>query len=203
MEKITFKDFKNGKGFFDIYLRDEDIKLLTDDGIKDDDILINFAYTDYGGDFFDRVAIEFFSDKKYSNCFHSHNTVYYGKNGILWGNIARDFLEASERHPLGYENIEDFYFQKEREAQEKQAHEFLNDYKDDNGEELNEKQKNYALGTICEELQNHSILSSGTIDICEDTLIKTLQEFLQGDYKIILSEEREKIADNQYFGKIE
>lgn len=202
MEKMTFKDFKHGKGYFDISLRDDDIVLLQEEGVKDDDIIINFAYTDYGGDFLDKVCIQFFLDRK-EKTFHAHNTVYYGKNAILWGDIAKKFLEECQSYPLGFENLEDFYSEKEGEARDKQAQDFLNDYKDEDNKELSEHEKECAFNIICDKLSEHSILPSGTIDICESELDEALRVFLEGDYKILLSQERERIIDIQTIGKIE
>lgn len=90
----------------------------------------------------------------------------------------------------------------EREAQEKQAQEFLDDFKDEENNSLTDHQKNCAFWTICNKLSEHSILSSGMIDINEDDLIESLQEYLNNDYKMELSIDRERIADSQYIGKI-
>ena len=186
MQNLTIKDVLNGKGFISYAMRDN-IKELN---LNDDTIVVNFAYTDYGGDFFDKVAIEYFSIIQYSNCFIVENTCYYGKNAVLFGSVAKDFIEATKNYPLGYDDIEDFYSNMEREAQIEQAKEFLNDYKDEDNNKLSDKVKDDCLYIIIDKLSEHSILSSGTIDICESELEDTLNTFLNGDYKMILSKNR-------------
>ena len=204
MEKLTFKDFKAGKGFWAD--REEDVITLEAQGLKDNDIIINFAYTDYGGDFVDNVCIEYFIEEARQDKtlnFNWHKTAYYGKNGILWGDIAVKFWEACQNYLLGYDGIEDFYYTKLYEAQLSQAQDFLNDYEKTLEKPFDDNFAKAVIPILTDVLNNYNILPSGQIDICENTLIEALNDFLEGDYKMILSEEREKKADLQYIGKIE
>jgi hypothetical protein len=93
VEKLTFRDFKNGKGHHNLIMRYDDMKELKANGIKNDDILIHFIYSDYGGDYLDRVAIKYFSQKKYQNCFRVYNIFGGGKSGLLWGTVASRFFQ--------------------------------------------------------------------------------------------------------------
>jgi hypothetical protein len=194
MESLTLKSFKEGKGFWAD--REEDIKELEAQGLTDDSIIINFAYTDYGGHFIDRVAIEFFKNEK---CFRAYDTVYYGQNAILWGDVAKAFKEQSQNYPLGYAGLEDFYYQKEYEAQATTADELLEDYKNEEGEPLTAKAKQDCFGRLIDILSGYSIMSSGCIDFCESEVIEKLEDFLNGDYQLILSKDREAKLDSQYY----
>lgn len=122
MEKLTFKDFLNGKGFASYDMRDQ-IKELN---LKDDDILVNLAYTDYGGDVFDKVAIRYFTEKYKENII-KENTCYCGENAFIFGSIAKEFFIAFERYPLGFEDIEELYYQMEREAENESFKSFIDD----------------------------------------------------------------------------
>jgi hypothetical protein len=73
---------------------------------------INVAYTDYGGNFFDKVVIEYFFKKYPDNIIWEH-TMYNGKNAIIFGDIVSEFIEATESYPLGFEDIESLFFEME------------------------------------------------------------------------------------------
>jgi hypothetical protein len=190
MEVLTVKKFKNGSGFF------SDREVLNDIKLKDDDILINFAYTDYGGDFFDRIAIDFFIDRKEEN-FIFENTYYYGKNGILWGKTAVDFKEATEKYFLGYEDIEDFYYQKQYESEEKSFQFFVDDEFSDH------EHKERILSYLMQEKSGYySILSSGDVDFSSDKLITFVEDYLENILPLELSKEREEKTNVQYYDVI-
>lgn len=81
---------------------------------KQSDIYINFAYTDYGGDFFDRVAIAYFKENHPDNIVYE-STSWHGENAYIFGEIAKEFKEATDNYLLGFEDIEDYYYEKEQE----------------------------------------------------------------------------------------
>jgi hypothetical protein len=81
---------------------------------KQSDIYINFAYTDYGGDFFDRIAIAYFKENHPDNIVYE-NTYFNGENAYIFGEIAKEFKEETDNYLLGFESIEEYYFEKERE----------------------------------------------------------------------------------------
>lgn len=85
--------------------------------IKPEDIIINFAYTDYGGDFFDKVCIAFFAEN-YPNNIVKEDTYYYGQNAFIFGEVAKEFLEVTENYLLGFDGIESFYYEMENEERE-------------------------------------------------------------------------------------
>jgi len=85
--------------------------------IKPEDTIINFAYTDYGGDFFDKVCIAFFAEK-YPNNIVKENTGLNGENAFIFGEVAKEFLEETDNYLLGYEDIESFFYEMENEERE-------------------------------------------------------------------------------------
>ncbi|MES2382435.1 MAG: hypothetical protein V4538_15415 [Bacteroidota bacterium] len=85
--------------------------------IKENDIIVNFAFTDYGGDFFDKVCCKYFAENNPDN-FIKESTYYYGENGFLFGEVAREFLEVTENYLLGFNDIESFYCEMENEERE-------------------------------------------------------------------------------------
>lgn len=198
MEKLTFKDFKNGKGFW--HDKEEDIIILENEGLKDNDIIVNFAFTDYGGDYFDKVCIEYFEENKEKN-FLSHKTVYYGKNGILYGKIAENFWEETQNYLLGYKDIEDYYFQSQYKIQNEETKNFLNEVKY-NDLELTEETKDLCFPYLLEYFEDKNILSSGSIDFCYSEAEEKLFDIIENILPLELSKQREKIADSQYIGKI-
>ena len=197
MESFTLKDFEAGKGFW--YDREDLIKELKAQGLKDTDIIVNFAYTDYGGHFIDNVFIQYFEENK-SITFAVQETVYYGKNAILWGKEAQEVKAQSVNYPLGYENIEDFYYQKENEAIDKGIIDFLGEYKNENEEVLTDEENKavfYFLSQECLDL--FSVQSGGNVDYSTDTVNLEIETFLNGNYKIIKSQDREAKLDKQYY----
>lgn len=99
----------------------------------EDTMVLNFAYTDYGGDFFDKVAIKFF-EENYPDNIVVENTAYSGQNAIVFGEPAREFAEVSERYLLGFDNIEDYYYEMQYEQEREDFENFLDDLKDDDYE---------------------------------------------------------------------
>jgi len=86
--------------------------------MQPNDVVINFGYSDYGGDFFDKVCIAFFAEN-YPNNIVKETTYYSGENAFIFGEVAAEFLEVTENYLLGFDNIESFYYEmenKEREA---------------------------------------------------------------------------------------
>lgn len=85
--------------------------------MQPNDVVINFAYTDYGGDFFDKVCCQFFAEN-YPNNFIKENTGWSGENGFLFGEVAKEFIEVTENYLLGFDDIESFYYEMENEERE-------------------------------------------------------------------------------------
>lgn len=64
--------------------------------------------------FFDRVAIAYFKENHPDNIVYE-STSWNGENAYIFGEIAKEFKEATDNYLLGFENIEDYYWEKEQE----------------------------------------------------------------------------------------
>jgi hypothetical protein len=96
--------------------------------MKKGDPIVSFAYTDYGGSFGDKVAIEYFKENHPKNIVFE-NTGYGGQNGIVFGEPAKEFLKESKNYLLGYEDMESFYYEMVSEQEVKDFKMFLSDIK--------------------------------------------------------------------------
>jgi hypothetical protein len=105
-----------------------DLKEELKSKMKKGDEIVAFSYTDYGGSFGDKVAIEYFKENHPKNIVFEE-TAYNGQNGIVFGEVAEDFLEETEDYPLGYEDMESFYYDMQSEQEEKDFKLFLSDIK--------------------------------------------------------------------------
>lgn len=74
--------------------------------------ILNFAYTDYGGTFFDKVVIKYFNEK-HPEFIVSESTGWNGENAFLFGPIANEFYEATERYLLGFGDMEEYFYDME------------------------------------------------------------------------------------------
>lgn len=95
-----------------------------------DNVVISFAYTDYGGDFLDKVAIEYFKENYPDNTL-SENTSYSGENAFVFGEPAQEWIDSTEDYPLGFEDFEGFYSEKENDAEYESYEYFLSDLERD------------------------------------------------------------------------
>jgi len=98
--------------------------------MKKGDDVIHFAFTDYGGDFMDKVAIEYFEENYPKNTL-SETTAYYGKNAFVFGKPATEWIESTEDYPLGFEDFESYYYEKQNEQENEDFERFLDDLKRD------------------------------------------------------------------------
>jgi hypothetical protein len=96
--------------------------------MKEGDEIVAFGYTDYGGSFGDKVAIEYFKENHPKNIVFE-GAAYNGQNGIVFGEVAKEFLEETKDYPLGYEDMESFYYQMQNAQEEKDFKLFLSDIK--------------------------------------------------------------------------
>lgn len=95
----------------------------------------NFAYTDYGGTFWDKVCIAYFK-QNFPDNFVFENCGWNGENGILFNtpedtNLVEDFREATENYLLGYGNLEELYTEMEWEQTKGDFKWFLDDLQRD------------------------------------------------------------------------
>ena len=91
-----------------------------------DNVVISFAYTDYGGDFLDKVAIRYFQENYPENTL-VENAGYNGENAYVFGEPAKEWIESTEDYPLGFENIEELYYEMQNESEYESFEYYLDD----------------------------------------------------------------------------
>lgn len=157
--------------------------------VKKDETIIHFGYSDYGGQFFDKVAIEYFKENHPKNTI-SENTGYNGQVAFVFGKPAEEFVEESkDGNILGYETLQDTYSEMEREAEEKSFKFFLDDIKD------KYTVKKGALDKLEEERSGYySIMSDGQLDFS----YSELTSFLEKEGLIVKNKESGGEIDDEY-----
>lgn len=136
--------------------------------ISEGEEVLSFSYTDYGGDFFDKVGIEYFIKHYPDNIVWEH-TIYSGKNGIIFGDVVKEFKEEYESYPLGFDDIESFFYEMTNEVEHEDFTRFIEDIKSE-----------YVVSDECMNwlIDNksgyYSITTQG-LDFCYSDLIKELE----------------------------
>ena len=74
--------------------------------------VVNLAYTDYGGDFFDIVVMDYFLERHPENIV-AEPTSYSGRNAFLFGEVAGRFAEETEKYLLGFDDLEEYCAERE------------------------------------------------------------------------------------------
>lgn len=157
----TVTDLQNRKQYY----ASNDLIEQLEAKVNNRDTIINFAYTDYGGTFFDKVCIAYFTENHPNNIV-SEPAAYYGQNAFIFGDIAAEFLKETDRYPLGFETIEEYFYEKEREERDKGMAYFissLNSNKYEVTEDIPDEFIEY-IESYC------NILTSG-LDYCESDMI--------------------------------
>jgi hypothetical protein len=133
-----------------------------------------FAYTDYGGDAFDVLCCKYF-EENYPDYFVWENTSWSGRNGILVNPPDRDligeFEEAMEEYVLGFEDMEEAYWELEAEAMEEAVAYFLESNTDEDGEPIYASREE----EVREWLWNNGSLDTQGWDYSEHSLIEYLE----------------------------
>jgi hypothetical protein len=83
--------------------------------ISEGDIILNFAYTDYGGDFFDKMIIRYFKEN-HPESIVLETTGWNGENAFIFGELAKQLSESMESYLLGFEDTESFFSEMENEV---------------------------------------------------------------------------------------
>jgi len=138
--------------------------------MKKGDDIIHFAFTDYGGDFMDKVAIEYFEENYPKNTL-SETTAYYGKNAFVFGKPATEWLEASEDYPLGFEDFESYYYEKQNEQENEDFERFLDDLKRD-GYDVSDE----AMGWLNENRGGYYGMTTQGLDFSYEDLTDDLKK---------------------------
>ena len=126
----------------------------------DADYGFNVGYTNHGGSFLDKVIIAYFEENYPENIIFE-NTSWDGKNAIIFGGIAKEFIECYESYALGFEYLENYYYQIEEDARNEYIQYLCELYP------LTDLQIHEATEYLEE---NCTYLTSG-VDICEIDLL--------------------------------
>ena len=145
-------------------------KLKTQKNNVEDKDVIAFAYTDYGGDILDKYAIEYFLENHPNNIV-VESTSYSGKNAFVFGKPAKEWMEETEDYPLGFEDFESFYYDKENEDFEEGINFFIEDLKRDYSFDEDE-----VRDSLLEQFSGYFNVSTSGLDYSEDTMINYLKE---------------------------
>lgn len=80
---------------------------------KHSDIYLNFAYTNYGGSFFDKVIISYFKENYPENIVHER-TSWDGENAFVFGEPAKELYELIETgNILDFDYLGQYYTEME------------------------------------------------------------------------------------------
>lgn len=134
--------------------------------------VIAFAYTDYGGDYLDKVAIEYFLEN-YPNNIVVENTSYFGKNAFVFGEPATKWIESTEDYPLGFEDFESYYYEQEFIQTENDFNYFLNELENDD-EFVFEMDKSSILEYLMENYSGYFNMTTQGLDYNSSYLLDDL-----------------------------
>lgn len=94
---------------------------------KHSDIYLNFAYTNYGGSFLDKVVISYFKKYYPENIVHE-KTSWSGENAFIFGEPAKelyDFIKTG--YILGFDCLEQYYTEMQYNMITEEAQRYIND----------------------------------------------------------------------------
>lgn len=133
---------------------------------KHSDIYLNFAYTDYGGSFLDKVIISYFKEYYPENIVHE-KTSWNGENAFVFGEPAKelyDFIKTG--YILGFDCLEQYYTETNYNIIADTAQQYIND----NGLD------NELYDIVCEWLIENSYIEPNFLDYLETDLNEYLQK---------------------------
>lgn len=140
--------------------------LLQEAKDKHSDIYLNFAYTDYGGSFLDKVIISYFKEYYPENIVHE-KTSWNGENAFVFGEPAKELYEL-----IITDNILDFDYlgQYYTETRYNIIADTAQQYIKDNGLD------NELYDIVCEWLIENSHIEPNFLDYSETDLNEYLQK---------------------------
>lgn len=133
---------------------------------KHSDIYLNFAYTDYGGSFLEKVIISYFKEYYPENIVHE-KTSFNGENAFIFGKPAKELYKLMKVYNvLGFDDLEDYYTEMECNTITEEAQRYIND----NGLD------NELYDIVCEWLIENSHIEPNFLDYSEIDLNEYLQK---------------------------
>lgn len=133
---------------------------------KDSNIYLNFAYTNYGGSFLDKVIISYFKENYPENIVHE-KTSWNGENTFIFGESAKELYELIiTGNILDFDYLGQYYTEMEYNMITEEAQQYIND----NGLD------NELYDIVCEWLIDNSCLEPNFVDYSETDLNEYLQK---------------------------
>lgn len=133
---------------------------------KHSDIYLNFAYTNYGGSFLDKVVISYFKEFYPENIVHE-KTSWNGENAFILGELAKELYDLIKTgYILGFDCLEQYYIEMEYNIITEGAQRYIND----NG------LGNELYDIVCEWLIESSHIEPNFLDYSEIDLNEYLQK---------------------------
>lgn len=133
---------------------------------KHSDIYLNFAYTDYGGSFLEKVIISYFKEYYPENIVHE-KTSWNGENAFIFGEPAKELYNLMKvDNVLGFDDLEDYYTEMEYNMITEEAQQYI----DDNGI------SNDLLDIVYEWIGENSRLEPNFVNYSEIDLNEYLQK---------------------------
>lgn len=133
---------------------------------KHSDIYLNFAYTDYGGSFLDKVIISYFKEYYPENIVHE-KTSWNGENAFIFGEPAKELHDLIKTgYILGFDCLGQYYTETNYNIIADTAQQYINDNGLDNG----------LYDIVCEWLIENSHIEPNFLDYSETDLNEYLQK---------------------------
>lgn len=94
---------------------------------KHSDIYLNFAYSNYGGSFLDKVIISYFKENFPENIVHER-TSWNGENAFIFGEPAKELYDFIKNgYILGFDCLDQYYTEMEYNMITEEAQRYIND----------------------------------------------------------------------------
>lgn len=133
---------------------------------KHSDIYLNFAYTNYGGLFLDKVIIFYFKKYYPGNIVHEKMS-WSGENAFIFGEPAKELYDFIKNgYILGFDCLEQYYIEMERNTITEEAQRYIND----------NRLGNELYDIVCEWLIENSHIEPNFLDYSEIDLNEYLQK---------------------------
>jgi hypothetical protein len=144
--------------------------LVDEARVKKSNEYINIAYTDYGGSFFDKVLISYFK-KKYPKNIVFESTSWNGQNAFIFGGIVDKLIEETKEYILGFEDIENYYYNMEQKEYNKYIDGLIKDGL------ITESERDLAYEYLYESAQ----METFGVDVDESRLIAFCKEHINSN----------------------
>lgn len=153
------KTIININGVENYYASEQLVNELT--ALNPNEVVINLAYTDYGGTIIDKLLISYLLEEG-SKDIIVEQTSWNGQNAFVYGKTAQEIFDCiTNGYVLGFDNLEEYYYDKENEA----IYEAINEL------EIDEDKRDLAF----DYLSGNSSLETFGLDFCKSELFDFME----------------------------